>query len=372
MLDAGVARRALASLLVAASVAAAAGLALAGGPGARGPVDLPLRTWVARPLPGRDRAPCPDGCKHMRLGYDPADGRIYVLGGDHSGTGGFLQSGRNELYSYSIAGNDWRLEQPYCRADGTPQPSGPDEVGFTYDTRRNVFWMLPGYMWRSSGERCPGAHPVDGRIMTYDPVKKTWRVPAVSPPPRSGVTASKFVQFDAATDSLIRFYWDGGWGPTVAIYDIGSDRWSFRSFPGKANLDGQYTAMDPERRQLYVISPREARLYRYDIARRSLAELGPAPPGACCETMPVWDTVSRVLLWPYYADGEAAVVTLYAYHPDGGGWERLPSALPDGRPVQGRHAVFDPVQNALLVMGPKTGSAPVFLFRYGAGADPAR
>jgi hypothetical protein len=88
--------------------------------------------------------------------------------------------------------------------------------------------------------------------------------------------------------------------------------------------------------------------------------------------MPVWDTVSRVLLWPYYADGEAAVVTLYAYHPDGRGWERLPGALPDGRPVQGRHAVFDPAQNALLVMGPKTGSAPVFLFRYGAGADPAR
>src|SRR6185503_3671976 len=76
-----------------------------------GVIRLPLRTWVERTLPKSGQGPCPTGCKHMRLAHNPDNGRIYFLGGDYSGPGA-MSAGRNEVYSYSIGTDSWKLEYP--------------------------------------------------------------------------------------------------------------------------------------------------------------------------------------------------------------------------------------------------------------------
>jgi hypothetical protein len=65
---------------------------------------------------------------------------------------------------------------------------------------------------------------------------------------------------------------------------------------------------------------------------------------------------------------------LLIYHPDTNSWETEASTRGDGHEVRGNAAVFDPVNNALLVMGGLTDGGDVdpsvthfFLYRYGNG-----
>lgn len=334
-------------------------------------IEIPLNTWVARALPGRGKAPYSG--KHMRLTYNPTDGRIYFLGGDYGGPGG-PQSGRNEVYSYSVKDNDWRQEWPYCGPAGSVQPSHPDQVGWVYDTTRNIFWMLPGFQFRDGG-RCAaaGSRLVFGEIITFDPTTRSWTVPGI-PMETTYVGVRLYAQYDEKTDSIIRFYSHNG--AAVATYDIKANSWMKKRFPsGNATLGKEYTALDPAKRVIYVIEPVQAKLYRYDIDKQDLRAIADTPTGSRYSwTMPVWDSVNRVLLFPQYF--ETSRIHLHAYHPDPNTWERdITVNNPGTHNVGGTNAVFDPVQNVLLVMGGRgneklaQGKIPnLYLYRYGNGS----
>jgi hypothetical protein len=337
-------------------------------------IDIPLRTWVARRLPGVGESPCVGGCKHIRLAHNPDNGRIYFLGGDYLGTSTTSrESGRNELFSYSVADDTWVLEYPYCGPPGEVQPSGPDEVGFVFDSQRHIFWMAPGFMW-SNQSICPesSATQIKNELMTFDPVTRTW-----TDPPRNNVCKTlgvcgedtKFAQYDPMEDTIIQFYWTGS-APAAAIYDIQSDTWTRKNFSGNARFGMEYTAMDLDNRHIYICSQNEDKLYRYNMDTRTLTDLGPLPAPAREDlSMLLWDSVNKVLMFPQIPGGDLAPVQLYIYHPDRNLWEEMPMNNPDGIPVYGRHAVFDPLQNVLLVMGRKSGADPrVFLYRYGDGS----
>jgi len=318
----------------------------------------------------------------MRLAHNPVNGRLYFLGGDYSGPQG-QESGRNELYSYSIADNDWKLEYPYCGPPGDVQPGHPDEVGWTYDTKRNVFWMIPGFMFGDTGvSQCPEPRStlVSGKIMTFDPVTRKWNDPGRTA--QTEVYDIKFAQYDPVEDTILRFHWHGGEGMGVSIYDIKADRWTRVSlardtngvYLNNARLNQEYSAMDLEGRRIYVISPLEGRLLRYDMDAKKMTYITDTPVRVGLGTVHlVWDTVNKVLLWPYVPNLDG-YITLYIYHQDTNTWEKDPMYQPEGLTVRGNSAVFDPYQNVLLVMGGLKGGDSdstvrhFFLYRYGNGS----
>src|SRR2546421_218306 len=92
-------------------------------------------------------------------------------------------------------------------------------------------------------------------------------------------------------------------------------------------------------------------------------------------TMPVFDSVNNVLLYPYINSLADSRPTLLIYHPDTDTWETDSMYQPDGREVRGNSFIFDPIHNVLLSIGglkPPDGDIDptvthFFLYRYGNG-----
>ena len=334
-------------------------------------IDIPLRTWVAVPL-NSPQAPCLGGCKHMRLTHNPINGLIYFFGGDHDGSvSGFAQSGRQEMYTYSIEKDEWQLEQPYCRGDGLPQPSGPDEFGWIFDTKRNVFWHNPGFNWGHDAANCPGSDVRRTKIMSYDPVTKVWTDENRTVIPVTPGNA-RYAQYDPVEDTFVVFVKD-----QVYIYDIENDAWSTVTlsagdFSAQGMAGDEYTAIDQVNRKIYLVeNKRDRHIFVYNMDTKTLADLGPLPASSVGykEAQAHWDPINNVVIWPLFAEGENPVILmLYVFHPGTNTWEEIPIAQPNGYTVKGRQSVYDPYQNVLMVMGPKGANSPVFLYRYGAGS----
>lgn len=341
---------------------------------AASPIQLPLKTWVARNLPQYGQGACPSGtCKHMRLAVNPENGRIYFEGGDYGSPGSSVESGRQETFSYSIAEDQWYLEYPFCTPSAL-QPSHPDEVTWAWDTSRHQFWMIPGYQWTPTSD-CPSA--VLG-VTTFDPLARGWRVPSITTPPDAGTGSITFGTYDPITDTIIRFT-ECGCGAGVSVYDIARDTWNrycldCAAFPH--GFAGEYSAIDVPGRAIYVIDPGTQVLVRYHIDSHAGESLGPLPDMAVRnQTHIAWDSTSQVLLW---VNGGGCFDPIppthaWAFHPDTGQWEGLALTQPDGLSVSGNNLVYDPGQNALLLMGCPSGAltGKFFLYRYGEGPSGA-
>jgi hypothetical protein len=340
-------------------------------PGTAAPIDIPLDTWVRRPLPPSGHGPCPGHCKHMRLMHNPVDGRIYFEGGDYGG-GGHIDSGRNETWSYSVADSTWRLEYPYCGPAGEFQPMHPDEVGWVYDTRRNVFWMVPGYMGQDTADCPSSATQLRYQMMTFNPSVDQWTDENRKELDGVNLGDNGFAQYDPVTDTIIQFFYASCSG--VAIYDIATDTWTKKCFPNLPFVSKEYTAMDPVNRVIYVIDGNGNKLYRYHIDSQTVEAVCDAPPGAgATQSHPVWDSVNHVLLWlDYVSTYSPGGGHFHVYHPDTNTWEvDKPIHQPEGSTVFGDNAVFDPGQNVFLVMGSLYDDTPYFyIYRYAAGGPP--
>jgi hypothetical protein len=339
------------------------------------PIDIPLKTWIARKLPALGKGPASSGAKHIRLAHNPENGRIYFCGGDYAGLT-HNQSGRNELWSYSIADGDWKLEYPYTGPAGDVQPSHPDETGWTYDSSRKVFWMVPGGLWFSHKKHPDGANPQPGAatlvadLMSFDPATRKWSRPRKGKKP---MLFGNFTQYDPKEDTLIAF----GQG-SFSVYDIKADKVKrtllVKDTQGvkidNEHLELVYAAMDLKNRRIYVIAEYTGLLMRYDMSGKTFTVIAKAPVTPCRGfSNPVWDSVNEVILYPY-VPGPEGIVTLYIYHPDTGKWEKDEMKQPEKRVVLGNCFVFDPQQNVLLSIGTAFGKIPAthfYLYRYGGG-----
>ena len=361
--------------------------------------DLPLRTWVARAYntpnaPGHGVDGRGSGGKHFRLAANPVNGRIYFLGGDWSGAPGD-SSFKNSTWSYDISTDKWTLEYPYCGNAGEIMPARPDEVGWVYDTKRNVFWMLPGFMGTDqSGPGICGKNPNAAKqisaILTFDPTAKKWSNPNAAPEPiNPGVERSKSGVYDPVTDTIWRCTYDGGMGMLWTVHNIAQNKWETFQTPNAqgggyindVHLTHEYLAIDTVGRRIFAIDPNHYRLFILNMQTRSITigaaipNVDPGKPGSLADfTIPVWDSVNRVLLYPYIRSLANSRPKLLIYRPDRDAWEIEASNKADGREVRGNAAVFDPARNALLVMGGLTDSGDVdpsvthfFLYRYGNG-----
>ncbi len=323
---------------------------------------IPDDTWVAVKLPGIGKAPFGE-MKHMRLAYNSKNKRIYFLGGDFAGER-FYASGRNEIYSYSIEQNKWYKEQGYCRNDGTYYPPGPDQVGWVYDSKRDLFWMLPGYTSPGSKNNCQDRDKMIGEIMAFDPNTKTWIFENRSLAGREFLSLRKFAQYDPKTDSIIRFAWTGS-GPRVEIYNISQDKWTTKLYKSDARLGFDYTAMDLKRRVIYMVSPYEGKLMEYNMDDMSIRYISDLPIGAVSpeNTYPVWDSNNEVLLWFVY--GSKKPLRLFVYDPKLNSWEEKAINQPDGLVPRGNAFVYNPDLNVTLIIGGYEPANPyMYFYRY--------
>ena len=372
------------SSAVLSSAASQTPTASTNGPG--GLSDLPANMFVALELPGLGQGIPGHGMKHVTWAYNPINKRLYAVGGDYAGEA-YQQSYRQEVWSLSLAerwvkrevpATGWRLEYPYCGPTDQIQPKHPDFVGWMWDAKRSLFWMMPGTMV-ASNDTCPG-ETVDsksdpgfplGRVMTFDPGTRTW-----TDQTPNGYTAGPDIGetwmsvYDPVRDEIVRFGFNGGTGGVANILDVSAKRW--RVVPlglggqgREVRLNKEYLAPDLANRQIYAIDGLAGRLYRWSMDRRTLADLGPVPGGSLGSeniTHPVWNSVSRVLLW-YRAENEP----FHIYHPDRRQWESVPVVTnPPGLRLRARAAVFDPDENVLMLLGGlEPGNPYLFLYRYG-------
>jgi len=332
-------------------------------------IDVPINTWIERALPAIGEGPVGD-VKHIRIAHNSHNGRLYFQGGDHTGLE-FLNSGRNEIYSYSIENNDWRQEHPYCAEADEYQPAGPDQHGWVYDSKRKLFWMTPGYTSPGSLQYCETDKMLLGTMMAFDPATKKWIYDTEWEQPIRP-TNRKFAQYDPVTDSIIRFA-----ASTVEIYDISNNTWTINGLAGLGNgakLGFDYTAIDVPGRVIYMVSPTEGKLLSYDIATQAATYISELPTGIIGleSNYLAWDSLNQVLLWIVNPNSED-LIAFFAYKPETNSWETLPTTHPNGLRVRGRAAVFDPDQNVMLIHGGTKGGANttfnpyLFLYRYGDG-----
>ena len=367
----------LTSLVIACACLAASLLVAANQPG---PIGIQENQWVALAMP-------PEGKgifeldKHVSVAFSSVTNRVYFVGGDYLG-----ESYRNEVWSLDIAERwrdrsnpaaGWRLEYPFCGPLGAVQPKGPDFVGWTWDTRRNVFWMVPGEMQpHGNGDYCPGERPdyygdEDGskgprllfrHIMTFDPATRQWA--DFDNNADGGGSDTWYSVYDPVTDTLIRASPEY----TIGIYEVTRKRWTRYPLGRSIEISKAHWATDYEKRRIFMIDPEHGRLHRWDMDARVLRDLGPIPGGPIHSDGPgdkaycVWDPKARVLIhYRYIREG------VYVYHPD----ERPPRWETTNFPVVGdapkdtrvhwNSAAYDP-RNAVVI---GIGDARfLYLFRY--------
>ncbi|OYV62869.1 MAG: hypothetical protein B7X03_03935, partial [Parcubacteria group bacterium 21-58-10] len=368
------------------------------------PINVPVGQWTALATPDRNSGVyygrnSYDGMKHVSIELDPTNGRLYFEAGDYSGASGFAQSYQQETWSLSLSDRladpsnpnaGWRLEYPYCGPAGQVQPKHPDTVGWVWDSKRQVFWHVPGEDVPSN-DLCPGetstyqSDPatathggfIPNHMMTFNPTTQKWT--DVSGNVHGPYGNNWKSAYDPATDTIIRLGYKNG--AVASVYNISTDSWTDYSLGSSALgqdvfLSQAMLGVDLQDRVIYAIDPFHGRLFRYNMDAHTLTDLGPIPGGGrgstgFWETYVAWDSVNHVLFW-LNNSGTTTPSLFYAYHPGTGVWETLPltTNIP-GLQATGRDVVFDAQNNVLVLMGGLEPAPPAYfyVYRYGTGTS---
>lgn len=346
-------------------------------------VTIPSNTWVARSIAGKPAA-MPNGGKHQRWVHNPVDGKIYMCGGDHGDAPGYptgaVASGRKDMTRYHILTDTWDYIQNYCSAPGVPLPGHPDQAPFTYDSIRNKFWLIPGYIHELSTCICGGVDEVYDTIMTYEPlVGASWSAPSVPGAAAGGLktSAHAFAAYDPITDALLIFKQQtGGAGyAQVKVYSIAVDTVTNYTFSGFGTtyqiFNASQPAIDVPGRVVYIIGL-DRWLYRYNIDAHTLSRVSMLPvacPPTGQEDIAVWDSVNQVVHYLAKEATSLGIVHMFTCNPATGMWHQDPMYQPDGKTVSGRVVAYDPYQD-VLITEPYNGDGIIYLYRYLPGSDP--
>ena len=348
------------------------------GPVWAAPLSLGNNTWMARALPvGYGKSPVPGGAaKHGRAVHNPVDGLLYWMSGDWKEVG-FSESGVQSMYTYNVATDTWTKIVDYC--NGATQVFHPDQVGVVYDTRRNIIWMLGGY--QGGSDTCPApTEMIKGKIMTFDPATKLWTNTGLNEVKSANnlVYASGAV-YDPRHDKSIMFAGGEGSALNVAVFDHANNTWITKNIgaglPTHTNLvQIQAIAIDQEHSIVYAIDNYYDKLYSYNVGTGTFSLVGDAPLTPHIQndeqfSQVFWDSVNKVLLYPWYKGGDGVdnnVITLYVYDPANNTWSDGTTINNTGQRIVGRQGTFDPYQNVLVLAGiNNTPLVPyVFLYRY--------
>lgn len=318
--------------------------AAASGPAFGKTTDLPASgQWMTRQFMGPGKS-LYHPLKHVRCAVHPESRRIYFCGGDFAGPV-YMQSGRQEIYSYDIERDDWRGEHGYCPGPGETAPFHPDQVGWTWDSKRKVFWMLPGIQYGSStnGPPCDGKK---GTVMGFDPQTKKWQEPQQGPIFKHEYEPSKFAVYDAKTDCCIMLGSTESrhWHPETGQWD--GTRWG-----GDRILFGSYTALID--RYVYALDYRGKRLVRYDIDARRIEDGPKLPfdPGPNEMTNLVYARKHGKIFLAHFAYGEYHPPVLWAYDVKAQTYEERPVKIPGVQEPRSNTIVYHDEADVLMLFG---------------------
>ncbi len=370
-----------------------------------GAVNIPAGKWIAIKTPERYKGlnyggNTYYGMKHVSMAVDSKNHRIYFEGGDYMGARGFKQSYQQETWSLDLATRlanptnrnaGWLLEYPYCGPAGQIQPKHPDTIGWVWDSKRSVFWHVPGVDVPSQ-DLCPGetydyntnpatsAHGgfIQSHLMTFNPTTKKWTDVSSN----VGANRSRWKSvYDPKTDTIVQFALRSG--ALARVYNIATNIWKDYSLGSDANgstiyINNSFMAADLVDRVIYAIDPFHGRLFRYNMDTHTITDLGIVPGGprgssGFYETYIAWDSVNHVLYWFNHTSPTHNL--FYVYHPTTKQWQSMSTATNlSGINAVGRDLVFDSYDNALILMGGIDPAPPhyFYLYRYGNGSGTAQ
>lgn len=295
--------------------------------------------WVVRDMPKTGNGPKTDW-KHARLAVHPGNGRVYFCGGDYTGPREFMQSGQQGLFSYDVSGDQWHEEYPYCARPGEVNPYHPDQVGWVWDTKRELFWMLPGVQYGSS--TCDGQK---GRVMTFDPRSRKWAIPKQSRLP-GGSGKRKFAQYDADTDTMIMLEND-----VDCLFRPETGEWDIKKFGGNRAMSGNYTAL--VNRRIFCLDNKGKQVSAYHIDRRGMSDVAKLPfdPGAMEQTNFVHDSKRNLLIFAKFASWGWHPAQLWLFDIASKDWQKVPVDIPGVERPKGNAMVYHEPTGATLICG---------------------
>ena len=268
------------------------------------PVDPTKITWTKIPLPGWPNSP-QGGQKHQSYEAGPG-GRVYLLGGDWGG-GPYVDSGRQEVYSFDPLTGDWKQEAPYCGTADNPVHWHTDEAGVVWDEKRGVFWKRLGTAYGPTDTCYPAKGSVKAAMIQFDPAAKKWIVPPGFDQTLIGFDApgaSKNAVLD--TDQLVQLT-----NTSAKHYDLTTGKTTVYPLPATSFRFNARTALLG--RGVWVMNRSEV-LERYDMDTHKLTTHGPWPFGALdgwgsAMTLAVGDKL--LTIWPKHAATGARYAALY-------------------------------------------------------------
>jgi hypothetical protein len=378
-------------------------------PTSPGPCRLPnAREFVACPLPHvtTDSAPFESGghTKDVMWAWDSKRQELLFGMGDMTSTYA-VDSGNQSLFAYRADTNTWRTVSTYCHAPGQVTPNHPTDYGImVYDPTRDVVWwgnQGGGFPPNKEGTICDTGAPgwpvgsiYRNGFMKLNLDTNTWT--KVSEQATSSIGGS---YFDTVGDQIVNiedqncgtlFAWKVSQPPlakkAVANFcnTVPSPRWTSAAggwleaeYPGRIKF-----AWDNVGRIAYV-----PLVYRRIDAKSNRVESGvwmvtvnvatgavarksrvPIPVGLSPQpyhVMSVWDSVNRVVLFPFIIEACALIHTMLVYAPTTDTWETIP--VPRG--LHGGTLGFDPVRNVLVLAGSvfcaDYTQTHLYLWRYG-------
>jgi len=331
---------------------------------------------------------CPGSSgKHIRATFNPVNSLAYIGTGDYSmSTDPWVESGHNNLFTYQVRTNTWTQIQAYCRPDGLVMPAGPDQVGWTYDTRRNLVRLFSGFIWgpgdNSTRGLCPNSTK-DPKIWEFNPFTSTWNVPTVNQYAFAAVVNGQTGNYDPVTDTFIRFF-DEGYPVSRYRLNLATGiedrrRWTALELgvPQRLQPNNTICAHDIKRGCLFFPGY-DYGLWKYTIATDILTRVCALPPSIPLMTEELycaWDSVNDLFLFSWYEkiSDHYFRITLHIYHPyvETPYWEVIAPTETDpaGNSISSRMCWFDPFQNCLAAWGTDgdNGNPTILLFRYGEG-----
>ena len=358
---------------------AAGGTSGSGDPPPASPRAIAPGTWtpVAMDRPGF-YASWHIGGKHGRCAFNSASGWIFCMGGDWYSYNDPAQQGdgNNEIWGYNVATDQWRKEYPPgdspCAPAGDIVPPQPDESTWVYDSRRNVFHLMPGFWFGTAVYRrsCQATTPHWGHLI-YDPSAQRYAVGHFQAPAAGwgGDLRAKSGIYDPVRDEVIRF--DSG--PAVQRWNVGTGAVTEEPLPlGGAFVEQDPMAFDPQGRSVYGIDYSGKRLVRYHLDTKQV-KAWPMPanyawscPGDECfdgnNGNITFDEVRRVLVLPNMPSKGGLIQHLYTFDVAAESWQEIPLVQPAGATINGNTMVYDPVNDVHLLIGGRV-TPHFFLFR---------
>jgi hypothetical protein len=307
------------------------------------PAEQAPGTWSVRRFPANGKGLF-HPLKHVRCAVHPENQRIYFCGGDFAGPV-YMQSGRQEIYSYDIEQDGWQAEHAYCPAPGETVPYHPDQVGWVWDAKRKLFWMLPGVQYGSStnGPPCDGKR---GVVMGFDPRTRKWTEPQQGPGFRREYEPSKFAVYDEKTDACIML----GNGE-VSHWHPETGQWDGVRFGGNRILFGSYTAQVD--REIYALDFRAKALARYQIDKRRMEDGPKLPfdPGANEMTNLVYAAPHGKIFLAKFAYGAYHEPLLWAYDVKTQAFEERAVQIADVAQPRANTMVYHEASDRIMLLG---------------------